>query len=182
MKKTIVIYESRYGFTKRYAEWISEALACPLAERKSFRPKDFARYDIILYGGGLYAGGVSGIRLIAKNRRLLSGKKVVLFTCGVADPNNPDNVSHIRESLSRALTKEWMASIEIFHLRGGIDYGRLHFVHRAMMSMLRRMLLKKPDSQRSSEDRQLLASYGKMTDFTDRKSIRPLTGYIRSIQ
>lgn len=182
MKKAIVIFESRYGFTKRYAEWISEALACPLAERKDFRPQDFVKYDIIIYGGGLYAGGVSGIRLITGNWDLLSLKKTVLFTCGAADPNHPDNVSHIHEALSRVLTEEMMDSIKFFHLRSGIDYQRLHFVHRAMMSMLYRMLLKKPDSQLSGEDRQLLATYGKKTDFTDRKSIQPLIDYIRTIQ
>lgn len=182
MKKAVVIFESRYGFTKRYAEWISEALACPLAERSDFRPKDFASYDIIIYGGGLYAGGVSGIRLITENWDQLSAKKTILFTCGVADPDDPDNVSHIREALSRVLTGEMMDSIEFFHLRGGIDYRRLHFVHRAMMSMLRRMLLKKAEAQRSREDRQLLETYGKKIDFTERESIQPLIDYIRTIQ
>lgn len=90
-----------------------------------------------IYGGGLYAGGVSG---------------------------------------------EMMDSIEFFHLRGSIDYRRLHLVHRAMMSMLYRTLLKKPDSQLSGEGRQLLATYGKKTDFSDRESIQPLIDYIRTIQ
>lgn len=98
------------------------------------------------------------------------------------ETKHPDNVSHIHEALSRVLTEEMMDSIKFFHLRGGIDYQRLHFVHRAMMSMLYRTLLKKPDSQLSGEDRQLLATYGKKTDFTDRKSIQPLIDYIRTIQ
>ncbi|MEZ3468576.1 MAG: flavodoxin domain-containing protein, partial [Schaedlerella sp.] len=64
-----------------------------------------------------------------------------------------------------------------FHLRGGMDYSRLTFVHRSMMSMLRKMLLKKEDSERSWEDRQILETYGQCLDFTDRESIRPLVEY-----
>lgn len=180
MDKVVVIYESRYGSTKRYAEWIAEALSCPVFERKKFRPQDFAQYEMILYGGGLYAGGVSGIKLITQNRKLLSGKKVVLFTCGLADPDNPNNVSHIREALTKVLSEEMLEQVRIFHLRGGIDYTRLNFVHKSMMAMMRKMLLKKDSHTLQDEERQLLDTYGKCVDFTDHKSIFPLVEYVSS--
>ena len=31
-----------------------------------FKPEDFTNYDVVIYGGGLYAGGVSGIKLLTK--------------------------------------------------------------------------------------------------------------------
>ena len=37
--KTIVIYNSKTGFTKRYAEWISEALSCECVELKEASKK-----------------------------------------------------------------------------------------------------------------------------------------------
>jgi len=60
MNKTVVIYESKYGYTRRYAKWIAEELSCPVYERKRFRPQDFSRYQVIIYGGGLYARKSSG--------------------------------------------------------------------------------------------------------------------------
>lgn len=177
MNKTVVIYESKYGYTKHYAQWLSEALDCQLFERKNFRPQDFEKYEVILYGGGLYAGGVSGIKLLTQNWSLLSDKKVILFTCGLADPADPVNAAHIREALAKMLSAEMMKSIKLFHLRGGIDYSRLNLVHKTMMSMLRRMLLKKNDSELNSEARQILATYGQKIDFTDRASLQPIIGY-----
>lgn len=177
MNKTVVIYESKYGSTRRYAQWIAKELGCPLFERKKFYPQDFTKYEVIIYGGGLYAGGVSGIKLITKNRKLLSAKKVILFTCGIANPEDPDNVSAIRKSLAKILSPEMLEHIRIFHLRGAIDYSRLNLIHRSMMSMLRRMLLKKDAGSLREEDRQLLETYGKFVDFTDRKSIHPLIEY-----
>lgn len=174
MKKAMVVYESRYGSTRRYAQWIAEELACPLCERKAFHPQDLADCEVIIYGGGLYAGGVNGIRFLAKNEKLLSGKTVILYTCGLADPQNSDNISRIRAALAKALPPRLLAHTKVFHLRGGIDYSRLGPVHRAMMAMLRKMLLKKDAASLSGEDRQLLETYGKCVDFTDRESIRPL--------
>lgn len=180
MSKMVVIYESRYGSTKRYAEWIAQALSCPLFERKKFHPEDLSQYEIIIYGGGLYAGGVSGIKLITQNWDILSGKKTVLFTCGIADPKDPDNISAIRTSLGKVLSKEMQEHLLIFHLRGRLDYSGLNLIHRSMMSMLRKMLLKKDTHTLRDEDRLLLDTYGKCIDFTDPKSIQPLVASVLS--
>lgn len=174
MNKTAVIYESKYGSTKRYAEWIAQALSCPIFERKQFQTQDFPHYETIIYGGGLYASGVSGIKFVTTHWDKLSGKKVVLFTCGLADPENPDNISHIRDSLSRILSDEIFSQLHLFHLRGGIDYSRLNLLHKIMMAMFRRMLLKKKPGQLNEEGRQLLETYGTCVDFTDQKTIQPL--------
>lgn len=180
MNKIVVIYESKYGYTRRYAQWIAKELSCPAFERKKFRPRNFSQYDTIIYGGGLYAGGLSGIRLLTHNQAALSDRQIILFTCGLADPDNPKNTADIRTSLSKALPKELYEQIRFFHLQGGIDYSRLSFVHRAMMSMMCKMLRKKGEDNLSHEDRQVLATYGKKIDFTRYESIRPLVEYAAS--
>ena len=101
MEKVVVIYDSKYGSTERYAWRIAEELNCPLKKRSEAGKDDLKNYDVIVYGGGLYAGGVSGIRLLTGNGKLLENKKVLLFTCGLADPSDPENVKHIRESLGK---------------------------------------------------------------------------------
>lgn len=181
MEKIVVVFESHYGFTKQYAKWISEELACPLYERKKFPLQDLNHYDTVIYGGGLYAGGVSGIQFLTKNWKLLAGKRLILFTCGLADPSDEENRRHIREGLSKALSKEILEKLQLFHLRGGIDYDRLSFVHRTMMSMLRKMLLKKNAQELNEESRQLLATYGQRVNFTSRESLAPLIQEVRSV-
>lgn len=181
MNKAVVIYESKYGSTRCYAGWLAEEVSCPAFERKKFQPEDLKKYEVIIYGGGLYAGGVSGINFLTKNRRFLSDKEVILFTCGLADPEDPGNVSHIRQALGKVLPAEMMDSMKIFHLRGGINYAGLNCVHKAMMSMLRKMLLKKDPSELTCEDRQLLDTYGKKVDFTDRASLGALIDAVKAI-
>ena len=174
MNRPVVIYSSHYGFTERYARWIARDLDCPVFPAKPFPAQKLAGFDTVIFGGGLYAGGVSGIRQLIANRKALSSKKVILFTCGLADPFVPDNAAHIRASLEKTLPPEMMESIHFYHLRGGIDYSRLNFVHRSMMAMLQKMMKKKDPRTLGPEDLQLLETYGKRIDFTDPDSIKPL--------
>ena len=67
MKKCVVVYKSKYGATKKYAEWIAEDLHADLFEGKAASADALTAYDVIVYGGGLYAGGVSGLPFITKN-------------------------------------------------------------------------------------------------------------------
>lgn len=178
MKNIIVIYESKYGYTKRYAEWIAQALSCPVFEKKSVTTSALEKADTIIYGGGLYAGGVSGIKLLIENWSLIANKKIALFTCGLANPKEPENVTNIRNGIRKALPPEMFEKITFFHFYGGIDYSRLGFIHKSMMAMLRKMLLKKDESELTYEDKGLLDTYGGVVDFTDKESIRPLIEWV----
>lgn len=178
MNRIVVIYSSRYGFTKQYAQWIANALSCPLYERKNFKKEDFSSFDTIIYGGGLYAGGVSGLRRFSKNYPLMIHKKIILFTCGLSDPCDPKNVSHIQKTLSGQIPMEMKKQTIFFHLRGGIDYNRLHFIHKSMMAMLHKKISNVSPQNLSTEDTLFLQAYGTYVDFTGKKSIHPILEYV----
>jgi len=174
MKKCVVVYESKYGTTKKYAEWIAEDLGADLFERKAISAEALTGYDVIVYGGGLYAGGVSGLSFIIKNFDKIKDKRILLFTCGLGDPNVFENVESIKEGLAKAMPQEMQKIVEIFHLRGGMDYTKLSFVHRSMMSMVQKSVAKKDPATRTQEDIEMLETYGHVVDFTDRATIKPL--------
>ncbi len=174
MKKCIVVYESKYGTTKKYAEWIAEDLGADLIERKSASADALNGYDVIVYGGGLYAGGVIGFSFIKNNFNIIKDKKILLFTCGLGDPAVPENVNNIQESLDKFMTPEMKKKVEVFFLRGGMDYSKLSFVHKSMMSMVQKTVARKEPTNRNPEEIAMLETYGKVVDYTDRSTIKPL--------
>jgi menaquinone-dependent protoporphyrinogen IX oxidase len=182
MKKIAVVFESKYGAVKKYAEWIAEDLSCSLFDRKSIKIADLESYDTIIYGGGLYAGGVSGVKILTKNFDKLSHKNLILFTCGLADPIDKANTDHIKQSLNKIFTAPMQKKIKVFHFRGAMDYSKLGFIHKAMMGMMYRMIMKKDVNSLKHEDKEFLASYGKTVDFTDRSMTVPIVNYIRELQ
>ena len=179
--RILVTYASKYGTTKRYAQWIAEDLACDLRDSREVNAELLKSYDIFIHGGGLYAGGLSGIQTIVKNYDAISNKRIILFSCGLADPEDPENVAHIEAGLEKVLTPEMREKIRQFHLRGGIDYSRLGLTHKAMMAMLRTVMLKKGYDNLRSEDQMMLDTYGGTVDFTNRESLAPLLSYVRSL-
>jgi menaquinone-dependent protoporphyrinogen IX oxidase len=168
-----VIYQSNYGATRQYAAWIAEELGADLMERREVSPDKFSKYDCVVYGGGLYAGGVLGVGLVAKSLC----KNLVVFTVGLADPKTTDYAAILNKNFPKGSHKPLRA----FHLRGAIDYKKLKLVHRVMMAMLKRMVERKPVSKRGAEDDEFIRTYGGTVDFIDRETIAPLVSYAREV-
>ena len=179
MSDIAVIYASHYGFTEAYARWLAEDLSADLLESGKVKKEDLEGHGTIVCGGGLYAGGVNGISTLVKNAERLQGKKLYLFTVWASDPPEPENITNIRNGLSKALPPQLLETMHIYHLRGGLRYSKMSMVHRTMMAMLRKVLLKKPEAELRSEDRALLETYGQDVSFLDRDSIAPLAEDIR---
>lgn len=179
MRKYIVTYSSKYGSTQKYAKWIGDALACEVKDIKSVQTDMLQNYDVIIHGGGLYAGGVSGIKQLVKMYPAISDKKLIVFTCGLADPTSSQNVIHIEECVAKAVPENMFHKMKQFHFRGGIDYSRLSPIHKGMMWMLCQTMKKKGYDNLSDEDKLMLDTYGKKIDFSDQSTIKMLVDEVK---
>ncbi|GAB2023749.1 flavodoxin domain-containing protein [Pseudolactococcus yaeyamensis] len=170
MKKIAVIYKSNYGATKQYAQWIATALQADLFERKVVTPAMLGDYDCIIYGGGLYASGVIGSDIVAKN----PCQQLLVFTVGLADPAKAD----YQAIMSRAFPNLAYQPEKVWHFRGAIDYSKLGFLHRNLMKVVKKSAEKKPESQRNEDEKVMLATYGQQVDFIDQTVIKSLIDYV----
>ena len=170
--KAIVVYKSKTGYTKKYAEWIAEELGCDIKENAAL--SDILDYDTIICGGGVYGGTLNGAKLITKNLGKLSGKKLILFAVGAMLDEEKDTVPF----WNKHLTPEQQKSIGHFFLRGGFDFSQLKGADRLMMSMIKKHLekIKEP----TNEDKGFLAAFSEPVDFTDKKNIAGLIEYAKN--
>lgn len=171
-KRILTVYKSKYGSTKKYAQWIAESLKADLMEAKQVKPEMLKDYDLVIYGGGLYAGGVAGVKLVTEN----ACKQLVVFTVGLADPAKTD----YSPILQKNFTPELLAKTKFFHLRGGVDYASMGLVHKMMMGMMKSMIERKPEAEREPDSEEFLKTYGKKVDFTDEKTIEPLVNFVQA--
>lgn len=167
--KGIVVYGSNYGTTRAYAQELARRTGWPAVDWQ--QAKNLADYEAVVYLGGLYAGGVVGLKKVLPQLEQAPAQKLVVVTVGVADPAEPENVAHIRASLQKQLPGALYQKAQFAHLRGGIDYSRLNFKHRAMMWAMVQMLKKRPPEQQSAEDREIIRTYNQKVDFTDLASV-----------
>ena len=129
--KTLVVYKSHTGFTRRYAQYMGSQLqaeVCPLSEVSG---KTMGAYDRVIYGGGFYAGSLNGLKK-AKAMFFESGaKEFLVFAVGAMPADSP----LLEETWKRNLTKEEWKTIPHFYMLGGLDYDHMKVVHKIMMKV-----------------------------------------------
>ena len=163
---SIIIYGSHYGTTKQYAEELSKRTNIKAISFKKFN-QQINDYDNIIYLGALYAGGVLGMSKTLKKLNNISNKKIIIATVGLSDPADEVNKNNIRNSIKNQIPKEVFEKAKIFHLRGGIDYSKLNFVHKTMMKLLYNAVKNLPEEKQTAENRAMIETYNKIVNFID---------------
>ncbi len=177
----IVVYNSKAGFTKKYAEWIANELNCKISENKKLTLEDIKEYDTIICGGGLYAGGISGANLIKKNYEALKDKNLIVFATG-ATPSRKDDIDKVWE---QNFSIEQREHIKCFYMRGGFDYSKLNRGNKILMSLMKKKLEKDAKEKGTSVEEDvtgMLMAFDKPADFTDQKNIEELIECVRNLE
>ena len=61
MGKDLVLYQSKYGASRSYAEWLGAAWGCPACALQDCKG-GLGAYQRIVLVGGLYAGSMAGLK------------------------------------------------------------------------------------------------------------------------
>lgn len=176
--KTLVIYKSKTGYTKKYAEWISEELSADIFEVSKVTTNMLTAYDNVIYGGGLYVVGINGVKVITQNLDKLKDKKVIVFATGMS-PLREEGLSEVK---NKNFTFEQQKIIQFFYLRGGFDYNKLNPFDKMLMSLLKASILWKKIRKKKliSDEIGILEVFDKPTDYTRKAKIDELIAYVTS--
>ncbi|MGN1131515.1 MAG: flavodoxin domain-containing protein [Ruminococcus sp.] len=161
----IIIYGSKYGTAKQYAEELSKRTNIKTVSFEKIKSID--EYDTIIYIGALYAGGVLGMAKTFKKATNCEDKKIIIATVGLADPTDTENTNNIKNGMKRQLSNEIYESAYIYHLRGGIDYSKLNYAHKTMMSLLYKKAKRLPEEKKTAEVKAMIDTYNQKVDFVD---------------
>ena len=178
--KTAVIYKSQTGFTQKYAEWIAEELNAdlfPLKEaRRNIDAAKLQDYDTVIFGGSLHAVGISGIDFLKDKLEQLQRQKIAVFATG-ASPCRTETVEEVKNS---NFTPEKQERIGFFYFRGGFDYTRLNIFNRLLMALMKLKIRRKSETERSPDEKGMLAAFDNPVDFTKKEKIKELIEYVLS--
>ena len=165
----VILYQSKYGAAKRYADWLSEETGFACIETRKADINEISTYDTIILGGGIYASGIAGLSFLKKNIGKLTGKKIIVFCCG-ASPYDENALQKIREHN----LKNHLVDIPLFYCRGAWDMDAMSFKDRTLCSLLRKVVAKKDPSDYEIWEKALMAAGDNSCDWTDKKYIEPI--------
>lgn len=173
MKQGIILYRSKYGSTKKYADWICEATGFDIADTSKADIRLVEQYETVILCGGIYASGIAGLSFLRKNYEKLKDKKVAVFCVG-ASPYDNDAF----EAIKIHNLKDDLKNIPVFYGRGAWDQDSMKFTDRTLCKMLQKAVAKKDPQDYEPWEKALMSAVGKNCDWTDKKYLEPLLAFI----
>jgi menaquinone-dependent protoporphyrinogen IX oxidase len=113
--KGVVLYISKCGSTKQYAEWIGEETGFPIIDLKKEKKPDLENLDTVVIGSWILAGKMVAHGWIKKNWPGIRDKKVIVFSVSGDVPDEEKRKKFLEASLPGEIGK--MVSFHSLHGR-----------------------------------------------------------------
>lgn len=170
---TVVLYASKTGFTKKYAEWIAKGLKCQAIPLDKVDQAAIDQAEVIVFGGGIYAGRINGLKKMQKYLAKWSNKKFIVFATG-AGPEGTEEVERVKSSnLSQN------QDIPFFYFRSGLNYEKMGLKDKLMMKCFVTIL--KKQKNKSEADQKALEAMEKSYDVCDQAKIKDLINCVNRV-
>lgn len=174
--KTIVIYNSKTGFTKRYARWIADAAHADCMELSEAKKKDLTTYEAIIFGGWACAGSISKIGWFKQNIDKWVDKKLIVFCVGGSPIDSPDTSSALKQNFDESE----LGKINIFYCPGGYNYEKMSVPAKLMMKMFVKTL--KAKKGKTEAEQEMIKMISTSYDISDKKYIEPILQCLKKRQ
>lgn len=142
--KGLIVYKTKYGSTRQYAQWISDELKFDIADVLTFDSDLLEDYDIIIIGSHIFGGKIMIADWVASREQLLQGKPLYFFTVSGTPPKNRSLFDLYRESIPDSLQKR----AQYFAFHGKMRYDELDRIDKMTMNM--GVLMSRKSSDRDS--------------------------------
>lgn len=175
MKKGVIVYQSKYGATKKYVDWLTEITDFDCIETPKAIASQVQQYETIILCGGIYASGIAGLSFIRKNFDKLEHKEIAIFAVGAS----PYDEGAFNELKSHNL-KDDLKEIPLFYGRGVWNEENMNFMDRTLCKMLQKSVAKKDPTTYEPWMKALMCAVGQKCDWTDKEYLKPLLEYINN--
>lgn len=169
MSKGMILYQSKYGATRKYAQWLREETGFAWMETKSANIRQLTEYDTIILGGGVYASGIAGLSFLKKNIDSLAGKRILVFCVG-ASPYDESAIAQIR----KLHFEDKLDKVPLVYCRGAWNEDIMTFRDKTLCKMLQKAVAKKDPATYEVWEKALMCAIGQKCDWTDKKYLEPI--------
>ena len=155
-----IIYKSKTGHTKKYAEMLGKKLNMPFYEIKEAEKKLNKNDEII------YLGWICATRIVGLNKIL---KKYKVNCCGAvgAYPKTDENVQNIKNANNM--------KIPLFYMQGGIDYTKLNKIYKKLLQTIGKTIQNSSDNV----DKEIVEMFEKGKSFVCEENLKEIEEYLK---
>jgi len=134
--KAIILFETKYGSTQVYSEWLSREMGYPAVHYKGFDLDDLHLFERIVIGSSVHMSKLDIAPWLKRHWKLLSEKDVILFS---VNGTPPDDTNELQNILDYSLPRHIQEEIAYFPLQGRLVFSELNLWDKLLLYMLKRM-------------------------------------------
>ena len=164
---TILIYNSRTGFTKQYATWLKDALHCQTVAFKDASTMDLRGYDTVIFASYFYAGAISKLKWF----KAQTNPHRIVFAVGACPAQDTGIQNAIEQNF-----KDDLNAFTVFYAQRGLCYEKMYSIDRFLM-FFRRQYAKKTFGANSPASIGISSSF----DASSKHALAPLINHIQSL-
>ncbi|GCF94187.1 hypothetical protein NRIC_20780 [Enterococcus florum] len=123
----LVIYASKRGSTKEYAEAFARTQGFPILDYQELKQLD--EVDRVFYFGSVYAGKLTGIEAVSK--QLSPETEVAVISVGLTSGKDTEKLAEIQIGIQKEIPQAQMV-----HLRGRLSKEQLSFPEKMLLKIL----------------------------------------------
>ena len=146
---SIIIYASKHGATKAYAEWLSAELDIPAYSIETFKVADIQKARNVIIGSAIYMAHLRIADWLQDNWHHLREKNIALYSVSGTDPTDPALDKMIEDSLASNI----LDKMKVFHFPGRINRKKLDWWERFILDLAIRFE-KNPEKKKKFMDGQ----------------------------
>ena len=148
--KALIVYGTRGGSTKQIADEIGKVLggqgyAVTVRDAKDTKGIDASAFDLVIVGSSVWATKWKrqATAFLKKNANQLAGRKVALFSSGMAG-DDPAKMDYANQSIAKtAASFPAIKPLALAYFGGCINFNSPSFIARFMASMMKKDFEKK---------------------------------------
>ncbi|MBD5138686.1 MAG: hypothetical protein HDT24_05185 [Ruminococcus sp.] len=168
MKKIAVVYSSKSGHTKQYADWLKEEVGdidvIPVA---SFSPSQTMAYKLVIFACGVYGDKLSIMDYVKKNITAMAPQKTMIMAVTWYTNDSEEAKQKLIEENYPEQFKS--GNVPIFVLNSGVDKKSLSAMDKMKLTAAQVMIDKKDG--RSTDDINALAIIKGYSDQTSKDNL-----------
>ena len=134
-----IIFTSESGFTKKYADMLSQKTGLSAYELKSIKDAKIEKGESVIYLGWLMAGKIKGYKKAAK---LFDVRAVCAVGMSCPQMQNPEKIKKQNN----------LGDIPVFYMQGGFNINKLHGINKSMMNIMVKTVGKKLERKPDKTD------------------------------
>lgn len=164
--KGIIIFKSKYGSTRQYAEWLQESTGYDLFEVGD-EPDNLSSYDVVILACFVVAGSLTNKSWVVANWPKIQEKNIALMVTSAAG-----DIQTCEKALTGSLPAKMLEKIHLFALPGRYIVEKLTFFD-GLLVKIGSSLVKDP-----------VAKKGMLTsmDNVKREHLQEINNYLTSLK